>query len=115
MAIYEIIGTILILIGTVFIGLGIAGLYRFSNFFTRSTISSVIDTAGFILMLLGVMFYKQFSLFTVKIGIILFFMLFLNPLSNHVIVRGAYRSGLAINKGTQADDKKKLEDYTDSL
>lgn len=99
MPIHELIGIIVIILGTVCVGIGVYGLYRFSDFYSRSTASSIIDSAGFILVLVGVIIYQGLTLFSAKVGVILFFMLFLNPLSNHVIVRGAYRSGFNSKKG----------------
>jgi len=93
MPVHQIIGLSLIVLGTICVGIGIYGLYKFHNFYSRAAIASIIDTAGFVLLLTGVMVYKELSLFSLKIGVILFFMLFLNPLSNHVIVRGAHSSG----------------------
>lgn len=99
MVIHEIIGIILIALGTLCVGIGIYGLYRFYDFYSRVSAASIIDTAGFILVLVGFMVYRGEPLFSIKVGVILFFMLFLNPLSNHVIVRGAYKSGYGMKKG----------------
>lgn len=103
MVIHEIIGMVLIVIGTLCIGIGIYGLYRFYDFYSRVSAASIIDTAGFILVLVGFIVYKGEDLFSIKVGVILFFMLFLNPLSNHVIVRGAYKSGHGMTKRSNQD------------
>lgn len=93
MVIHEVIGILIILVGAIVAGVGVLGLYKFYDFYSRAAIASVIDTAGFVLVLVGVMVYKSVAEFSLKIAVIIFFMLFLNPLSNHVIVRGAHRSG----------------------
>lgn len=93
MALNEIIGQILILIGIIFIAIGIYGLYKFHNFYTRVAIASLIDTAGFVLVAIGIMVYKGFSFFTFKLAIVVFLMILLNPLSSHIMVRGAHSSG----------------------
>lgn len=93
MSLNEIIGMIIISLGAICVGLGIYGLYRFYDFYSRAAIASIVDTAGFVLVLIGVMVYKDLSLFSLKVAVIIFFMLFLNPLSNHIIVRGAHKSG----------------------
>ncbi|MDA3845259.1 MAG: monovalent cation/H(+) antiporter subunit G [Vallitaleaceae bacterium] len=93
MPLNEIIGLVIITMGTICVGIGIYGLYKFYDFYSRASIASIIDTAGFVLILIGVMVYKNLSLFSLKVGIILFFMIILNPLSNHIIVRGAHLSG----------------------
>ncbi len=99
MILNEVIGLVFIVIGTIFVGIGIIGLYKFHDFYSRASIASIIDTSGFILLIIGAMIYQNLSLFSLKVTVILFFMLFLNPLSNHIIVRGAHRSGFHTKKG----------------
>ena len=96
----EIIGYAFMILGSLLITIGIYGLYKYKNFFTRAAIASLIDTAGFISIAAGIMIYKGLSLFTLKVGIIIFFVFLLSPLANHVIVRGAYQSGHDADKHT---------------
>ncbi len=99
MAINSVIGMILMILGCLMIGIGIYGLYKFRDFYTRVTIASLIDTAGFICVTVGLIVYMGFSMLTLKLGIIIFFMMLLNPLSSHMIARGANKSGHFIKKG----------------
>lgn len=98
MVINEVIGIVFIIIGLVLITIGIFGLYKFRNFYQRASIASIIDSSGFIMVAIGIMIYIGLTLFSLKIGLIIFLMLLLNPLSNHVMVRGAYNSGLSNKK-----------------
>lgn len=90
MALNEIIGSVLVVFGLIFTIFGIYGLMKYNNFYTRLTLSSLIDSAGFIAIMVGLMIYNGWEFGTLKLGFILVLMLLLNPLSNHVIGRGAY-------------------------
>lgn len=92
------IGLIFISGGILFIGIGIYGIYKYKNFYTRASLSSIIDTAGFILVVAGIMIYKGLSFFSLKTSLIILLMLLLNPLTNHIIVQSAYRSGYSIKE-----------------
>jgi len=98
MNIHQIIGLILISLGIVLVIIGIIGVYKYKNFYQRVAVASVIDTAAFITIAIGIMVYIGFSLFSLKVGFIIFLMLLLNPLSNHVMVKGAYKSGVSPKK-----------------
>lgn len=93
MAIPQIIGIVLIAIGTIFAALGVFGIYYYKDFYARATISSLIDSAGFLCIAVGVIFYKGLSTFSMKTLFLIILVLLLNPLANHYIVRGAYNSG----------------------
>ncbi|MCT4598548.1 MAG: monovalent cation/H(+) antiporter subunit G [Vallitalea sp.] len=95
-----IIGFIIISFGLILILIGLIGIIINKNFYSRIMIASVIDTAGFITIIIGIIFLKGFSYFSMKVILILILMLFLNPLATHTIVRGAHTSGFRIG-----DDK----------
>lgn len=88
----HIIGFFFILFGIIIQLFGIYGFIRYNNLYVRLSISSLIDTAGPLLILVGVMFYSGFSFTTLKIVLIFLLLILLNPLTNHVIGRGAYMS-----------------------
>lgn len=94
----EIIALIVMSGGLFFIGFGVFGLYRFKNFYTRILIASNVDTAGFILLLSGVIIKHGFSFFSLKVGFIIGLVLVVNPLITHAITRSAYNSGFKIKK-----------------
>ncbi|WP_105619686.1 monovalent cation/H(+) antiporter subunit G [Vallitalea okinawensis] len=95
----EIIGLVLMAVSLIFILIGSIGLFRFKNFYSRILIASLIDTAGFICMMFGVMVYKGFSYFSLKVFLILFAVLLLNPVSTHFITKSAHYSGYHVKKG----------------
>lgn len=93
MAIHEWVGIALAVVGLLFILVGLYGVYRYRNFYTKATVSSLIDSVGFLFIAFGVMVYQGFSSFSLKTLFLIVLMLLLNPLANHYIVRGAHTSG----------------------
>ena len=94
----EYVGLIFIIIGFIFIIFGIIGIYRFKDFYSRILVGSLIDTAGFTCVMVGVMIYKGFSFFSLKVFLILSVVLLLNPVSTHSITKSAYFSRYHIRK-----------------
>lgn len=99
MEVKEIIGSLLVIIGLVFQLFGIFGLFKYEHFYVRLSLSSLIDSAGFITIIIGLMFYKGWDFSTLKLGFILILMLLLNPLTNHILGRGAYLSNYHPERG----------------
>lgn len=93
MAINQWIGLGLSTIGLLFIAVGVFGLYHYHNFYTKATLSSLIDSTGFLLVATGVVVYMGLSSFSLKTLFLLILIMLLNPLANHYIVRGAHTSG----------------------
>lgn len=98
MSFFEILGLILIGIGLIFSAFGVYGLFKLKNFYARATIASLIDTAGFLFIAIGMIAYKGISTFSLKTLFLIILVFLLNPLANHYIVRGAHNSGLRITK-----------------
>lgn len=92
MALHEVLGILLLFAGFLIQLFGIYGIIKHNDFYVRLTVSSLIDSAGFITIMLGLMLYKGLSFATLKIGFILLLMLLINPLSNHILGRAAYLS-----------------------
>jgi len=92
MPIHELIGSIFVFIGIGFQLFGIFGIMKYEHFYVRLTLSSLIDSAGLVSIIVGLMIYMGLSYATLKLGFILLLMLLLNPLSNHILGRGAYLS-----------------------
>lgn len=92
MSLNQIIGSIIVFIGIIFQIFGIIGVFKHKNFYTRLTITSLIDSSGFITIMIGFIIYSGFSFTSFKLALIIALTLLLNPLSNHVIGRGAHGS-----------------------
>ncbi len=93
MAVHQWIGLVLVSIGLLFITVGIFGIYKYDNFYIKATVSSLIDSLGFLFVSSGVVVYMGLSSFSLKTLFLIVLILLLNPLANHYIVRGAHTSG----------------------
>lgn len=96
--IFEWIGNSLIVIGLIFMVLGIVGVYRFKDYYARVLVSAKVDTVGFITILLGLMIKQGFNFFTWKTIIAVAFFVITNPIATHAVTRSAHRSGYRIKK-----------------
>jgi multicomponent Na+:H+ antiporter subunit G len=89
----EIIGNIIIIIALVFITIGIIGIHKYKNFYTRILLSTKIDTVGAITLLIGIAVKHGISFFTFKIVILIAIMMILDPLTSHIVTRSAHECG----------------------
>lgn len=94
----NIVGNLLISSGILFVFIGVAGIYRFRNFYSRALMAADVDTVGYITLMMGVIVKQGFSFFSLKVFFILVITLIVNPLVSHAIVRSAYISGYKIGK-----------------
>jgi multicomponent Na+:H+ antiporter subunit G len=88
--------------GLFFIIVGLIGILRLPDFFTRLHAQSIGDTLGVTLMLGGLALYEGFTLTSAKIIAILFFIALANPTLTHALGRAALLSG---HKPWLGDDK----------
>ncbi len=92
MDVLKLVGGCLILAGILFQLFGILGILTHRNFYVNLCLSSLIDSAGLFAILIGLIFYNGLNMASLKIGFIVLLMLLLNPLSNHILGRGAHLS-----------------------
>ena len=93
MNIYEITGSILILIGAIFLFLGGLGILRMPDVYNRIQAGTKATTLGAMSLILGVGVVKMEDSWTwiVKMSIIIIFIAFSNPISSHALARAMYR------------------------
>ena len=102
----HVIGYIMIIIGILFTYIGLYGIYRSKNFYSRVLSSADIDTMGLITVLLGVVFISGYSRFTLKVLLILAVLLIINPTVTSNIVSSAYFSGYRLKQeGEEQNDE----------
>jgi multicomponent Na+:H+ antiporter subunit G len=90
----DIVSWLLIAGGAFFVMVGGIGLVRMPDFFTRLHPASVTDTMGAGLLLTGFMVQAGASLITVKLVLILVFLLFTSPTAAHALAHAALLDGL---------------------
>ncbi len=98
MMINQIVGIVISAVGLCFSLAGVIILYKYKGFYIKAATTSLIDSTGFILIVLGIIVYSGISFISFKVVLLLLFVMMLNPLSNHYIVKGAYRSGFKDEK-----------------
>jgi multicomponent Na+:H+ antiporter subunit G len=85
-----ILFTIFLFSGLIFFALGTFGILKFPEVYSRAHSSAKCDTLGAILTLLSFCIYSGFNLVTLKIIIIIIFIMITSPTATHTIIRGNY-------------------------
>ncbi|HXF08791.1 MAG TPA: monovalent cation/H(+) antiporter subunit G [Candidatus Acidoferrales bacterium] len=85
--------SLLLLIGGLFLVIGGVGLLRFPDFLVRIHAAGVCETLGTFTVLLGLMLVGAGWLVTVKLMLILVFLMITSPVSSHALCRAALHDG----------------------
>ena len=99
----DIIGYILITIGTLFNIFGCIGLARFPDVYNRLQASTKCVTLGTILLLVGVALVSASGPTSAKAIICAVFILITSPTAAHAIAKGAHASGVKLWKKSVVD------------
>ncbi|MEA4806941.1 monovalent cation/H(+) antiporter subunit G [Acetobacterium wieringae] len=97
----DLLAYLFITIALIFMALGVIGLFRFKDFYSRILISAKIETVGFLTIMIGLAILSGFSYAAMKIMLITLLVMITNPLSTHAIARSAFLSGYTINQDTR--------------
>jgi len=93
-------GGLLVIVGSI-------GLLRMPDMYTRMHAAGVTDTLGAGLMLIGMMVIAGFTLITVKLLMILVFILFTSPCSSYALGNAALSQGLRpVLEGEEAEKRE---------
>jgi len=97
---------VFIISGSFFVIVGAFGTYRFPDFWSRLHAASITDSAGVILLLIGMGVYSGLTLITFKLLVIGLFLFITGPTSTHAVANAALVSGLQPPKlqSDNADD-----------
>lgn len=113
----EIIGLILIIIGSLFYVLSSVGLIRMPDTLNRIQSSTIASTLGAFLVLLGVGIYEPNYLF--KTLLIIAFIALTNPIGSSALARAAYLNGkektdgLVYLYGKEEKDEPGYDEYVE--
>ena len=105
MSIVEIVaiaGSAIALLGSLFMVVGAIGVLRMPGVYTRLHASSVSDTFGVGLILLGLILVSGLTLVSVKLAFLAAFLFLTGPVATHAVARAALDAGV---KPTGADGK----------
>jgi len=84
----------LLVVGALACVIGGIGILRMPDFYTRTHAASITDTAGMTLMMLGLMLQAGLSLVTVKLLLIVLFLLITSPTASHALARAALQDNV---------------------
>lgn len=70
------------------------GLLRFPDFYTRLHSAGMTDTLCMLLIIGGLILQSGLSVLSIKLALILLFVLFTNPTSSHALARAAWVDGV---------------------
>ncbi len=91
--IVDLLSWALLLTGSIFCLIGALGVLRLPDYFSRIHAVGILDTMGVGAMLTGLMLQGGFTLVTVKLGLILVFIMITGPTATHALARAALHDG----------------------
>ncbi len=103
----EVIGAILVLMGSVFLFLGALGLVRMPDLFNRIQAGTKASTLGTFLSLIGLLLITPE--WWGKLILLMIFILITNPVSSHVLARAAHFIGVPLSDKTVTDQYNEEE------
>lgn len=92
--IIDIVSWMLLLGGGAVGVFGGLGLIRFPDFYTRLHAAGVTDTLCALMIIIGLILQAGFSILSVKLALVLLFLLFTAPTASHALARAAMVDGL---------------------
>ncbi len=105
----QLLGSLITLIGSVFLLLGGLGVLRMLDSYNRIQAGTKASTLGTLLVLIGLGLYHPAWLG--KLLILALFVLLTNPISSHALSRAAHTLDVPLSKKTVVD---KLREYKDA-
>lgn len=90
--------------GSIFALIGVIGILRFPDVYSRIHAASLIETLGAGLILFGLMLQAGLSLISVKLALIFIFLFFTNPTATHALARSLIYAGIKPYVVTEKDD-----------
>lgn len=90
----NILGGILILIGSLLMIISAIGCLRYKDFFHQLHAAAVGDNGGLLLVLFGLIICDGFTLFSAKITLLIFIILITSPTNTHLLSKLAILSGV---------------------
>lgn len=88
----------ILILGWLYLIFGVLGIYRFPDLYSRLLTSSKIDTVAVVTIILGLILKIGFQKPSIKLLLTLVFILLTTPVTNHVIARSAYMSGVPVRR-----------------
>lgn len=90
----NVLSAIFLITGGVFGVLGGIGLLRFPDFYTRLHAAGITDTLCAFLIIAGLLLQTGAALVSIKLLLILLFMIFTSPTASHALARAGLAAGV---------------------
>ena len=90
----DIASWVLLVAGSFMVVVGGIGIVRMPDFFTRIHPSGLIDTMGAALIVGGLILQAGLTQTSIKLGLIIVFLLFTSPTATHAVAHAALARGL---------------------
>ena len=103
----EAIGSVLILLGAFFLFSAGLGMLRMPDAYTRLQAGTKASTLGNMLVLAGLAFYHPS--WSLKLVIVIYFVLMTNPISSHALARAAHSIRIPMTGSTVTDELRDEE------
>lgn len=94
----DLIANGFLIISWVLIVVGLFGINKFESLYAKLLTSSKIDTAAVMLILVALIMKSGISKNSLKLFIILIFLLLTSPISNHLIAISAHFNGVEVEE-----------------
>lgn len=89
----ELVATVLLGTGISFVAVGAIGFVRLPDVFCRLHVTGIMDTLGAPLILLGVAVHLGAQLVSLKLLLVIVFLVLSSPLVGHLLARAALEAG----------------------
>jgi multicomponent Na+:H+ antiporter subunit G len=97
----ELVGSLLVLLGAVFLFSAGLGILRMPDAYTRIQAGTKASTLGNMLVLTGLAFYHPG--WSLKLLMVIYFVLMTNPISSHALARAAHAIRTPMTRSTVVD------------
>lgn len=106
--IYEWIGALFILFGSMLSVISAIGIIRFPDVYTRAHAATKTTTVAVLITLVGVFLYLWLSegFISVKLMLGILFVFLTAPVSGHLVLRASYRANVKMADTTVEDELK---------
>jgi multicomponent Na+:H+ antiporter subunit G len=91
---FDVLHAVFLCAGTLFLLAAAIGVVKFPDFYARLHAAGKGDTLGQALVLVGLILGAGFTLVSLKLALVIFFVFVFNPTATHALARGAWVCGL---------------------
>lgn len=100
----EILQAVLMLVGSLFILIASIGILRMPDLFMRLQVTSKASVFGVTCILLVVALHFVDTVVTIRVGVIIAFLVLTIPVATHMLARAGYATGVALSEETVVNE-----------